>query len=121
MILNEQEAHDQACKLALPELVKSLEADFGRRLVALIAGVSDAKAVAEWSQDGGRKPRQPAELRLRTAYRVVYMLKQVESIETVRAWLLGMNPDLDDQAPALVLRERPDEVIRAARDFVAYG
>ena len=43
------------------------------------------------------------------------------SIETVRAWFVGMNPDLDDRAPALVLGEDPVGVLQAARAFLAHG
>jgi hypothetical protein len=39
----------------------------------------------------------------------------------VQAWLLGMNPLLDDRAPAVVLSEDPAAVMRAARYFVANG
>ena len=45
----------------------------------------------------------------------------VESTEVVLAWLLGMNPQLDDRAPASVLAEDPAGVMRAARFFVANG
>jgi hypothetical protein len=41
--------------------------------------------------------------------------------ETVRAWFVGMNPDLDDQAPALLLGDDPHAVLLAARSFLANG
>jgi hypothetical protein len=61
------------------------------------------------------------EQRLRDAYGVAQPLLEVEDPDTVRAWLLGMNPLLDDRAPAAVLAEDPDAVLRAARFFVANG
>ena len=39
----------------------------------------------------------------------------------IQAWFIGMNPDLDDQAPALLLHEDPHAVLGAARNFLAYG
>lgn len=63
----------------------------------------------------------PAYQALRDAYEVTRTLRAVESSEVVRAWLLGMNPMLDDRAPATVLREDPAAVLRAARFFAANG
>lgn len=36
-------------------------------------------------------------------------------------WLLGMNPYLDDEAPALHIVDQPRAVLRAARAFAAVG
>lgn len=88
--------------------------------MAVIAGVSDAKAVGKWAR-GQRTPHPVAELRLRNAYQIVQLLLQRESAETVRAWFVGMNPDLDDQAPVLVLRENAIGVMQAARSFLTHG
>ncbi len=62
-----------------------------------------------------------SEQRLRQAYQIVRLLMERESAETVRAWFVGMNPDLDDQAPVLVLPEEPVRVLQAARSFLAQG
>ena len=116
----EQAAHDLATRLELPALVRSLQDVLGQRLVAVIAGVSDAKAVGKWAR-GERTPHPETEKRLRVAFQVTQLLLQRDAAETVRAWFGGMNPDLDDRAPALVLAENPMHVIQAARVFVAYG
>ena len=116
----EQAAHGLAARLELPALVRSLQDVLGQRLVALIAGVSDAKAVGKWAR-GERSPHPDAERRLRHAFQIVQLLLQYESAETVRAWFLGMNPELADRAPALVLAEDPISVLQAARVFLAYG
>ena len=116
----EQAAHGLATRLNLPALVRSLQDVLGQRLVAVIAGVSDAKAVGKWAR-GERSPHPEAERRLRHAFHVTQLLLQQESAETVRAWFLGMNPDLDDQAPALLLAEDPQAVLLAARNFLAHG
>lgn len=116
----EQAIHARTARLGVPTIVSSLQDILGQRLVAVIAGVSDAKAVGKWAR-GQRSPHPEAEERLRNAYQVAQLLLERESPETVRAWFVGMNPDLDDHAPALVLREDPVHVLQAARAFLAHG
>ena len=70
---------------------------------------------------GRRSPHPEAERRLRLAFQVVELLMHAESAETVRAWWIGMNPDLEDQAPVMVLAEDPTRVLQAARVFLAHG
>lgn len=116
----EQAIHGRSTRLGVPAIVGSLQGILGQRLVAVIAGVSDAKAVGKWTK-GQRSPHPEAEQRLRNAYQVAQLLLERESPDTVRAWFVGMNPDLDDHAPALVLREDPVLVLQAARSFLAHG
>jgi hypothetical protein len=116
----DQAAHGLATGLALPALVRSLQDVLGLPLVALIAGVNDVKAVGKWAR-GERAPHPEAERRLRDAYHITQLLLQSESPETLRAWFIGMNPDLDDQAPALLLADNPQAVLGAARNFLANG
>lgn len=116
----EQAAHSLATRLDVPTLVRSLQDVLGQRMVAVIAGVSDAKAVGKWAR-GERSPHPGTEQRLRVTFQVVQLLLQEEDAETVRAWFAGMNPDLGDRAPALVLAENPQHVLQAARAFLAYG
>lgn len=64
--------------------------------------------------------------RLRTAYFVAALLREREGAATVQSWFKGMNPQLDDQAPALLLREQPitiagPAVMAAARAFAFIG
>jgi transcriptional regulator with XRE-family HTH domain len=104
----------------MPTIVSSLQDILGQRVVAVLAGVSDAKAVSKWAR-GGRSPHPETDQRLRNAYQIVQLLLERESPETVRAWFVGMNPDLDDQAPALMLGKDPIGVLQAARTFLAHG
>jgi hypothetical protein len=119
-VASEQAVHGLATRLDVPTLARSLQDVLGQRLVAVIAGVSDAKAVGKWAR-GERAPHPDAERRLRDAFQITQLLLQNESAETVRAWFTGMNPDLDDQAPALILAEHPQDVLLAARNFLANG
>lgn len=110
--------HGLATRMDMAQLIRSLQDVLGQRLVAVVAGVRDAKAVSKWAK-GERSPHPDAELRLRNAYQVTQLLLQKESAETVRAWFVGMNPVLDDQAPALAIAEQPQDVLQAARSFLA--
>jgi hypothetical protein len=119
-VATEQAVHGLATRLEVSALVQLLQDVLGQRLVAVIAGVRDAKAVGKWAR-GERAPHPEAEQRLRQAFQIAQLLLQHESAETIRAWFMGMNPDLDDRAPALVLAENPQHVLQAARVFLAHG
>jgi hypothetical protein len=116
----QQAAYEQAARLSIAVIAADLQNVLGQRLTALIAGVSDAGAVSRWIK-GRRRPHPEAEKNLRDAYQIVQLLQSVEGKETIRAWFLGMNPELGDESPALVIRERPREVLDAAKAFVAHG
>jgi len=116
-------AHEHACRVPLASLVAELRDLLGAKLVAYIAGVTETRAVREWA-DGTREPRSPIPDRLRLALQVAVMLREHDSPAVVQAWFQGMNPLLEDRAPARVLRDQPlaevgPEVLNAARAFVA--
>lgn len=114
-------AHQAATKLSIAEVVSYLQETLGQRLVAHIAGVENPRAVGQWAKQE-RSPRQNAENRLRTAYQVFHLLQSQEDPHTVRAWFVGINPQLDDEAPADAIREdRLREVWVAAKSYVAGG
>ena len=46
---------------------------------------------------------------------------EVEPPAIVRAWFVGLNPDLGDRVPALVIADDPARVLAAARGFLATG
>ncbi|MCS5731359.1 hypothetical protein N1031_16465 [Herbiconiux moechotypicola] len=97
----------------------------GATLVAYLGGVQETRAVREWAE-GSRSPSSEVIKRLRTSYYVMAMLRDRESPSTVASWFQGLNPELDDVAPARVLRERDLDdagpaVLSAARSFIAHG
>jgi hypothetical protein len=114
------DSHTVAMRASVPKIASDLEELLGQRFTAVIAGVSDAKAVAKWAR-GERTPRPDAEQRLRDAYYITGLLLQAEAPSTIRAWFSGMNPELDDRAPALVLGDDAPRVLQAARTFLAHG
>lgn len=107
-------------ELPLPELTRALDTVLGPRLVAVVAGVRQPRAVKAWER-GERRPTPVAESRLRAAWRATQLLLEREAPDTIRTWFTGMDPYLDDEAPALMLRRDPERVVRAARSFLAYG
>jgi hypothetical protein len=113
-------AHRRTVDLEANDIARFLVEVFGRRLVAHMAGVS-VKAVEGWI-DRDVKPRRSAEDRLRAAFQVYQLLQEEESAHTIRAWFIGMNPQLNDEAPAMVLREgKVRDVLVAARAYIAGG
>ena len=73
-----------------------------------------------------RTPSTDVVNRLRMAYRIAALLRGKDSAAVVQAWFQGMNPRLDDVAPARLLREGDLEqvgpsVLAAARAFAAAG
>jgi hypothetical protein len=116
----EVDSHTVAIRASVSQIAGELENLLGQRLTVVIAGVSDAKAVAKWAR-GERTTRPEAEQRLRDAYYIIHLLLQAEAPSTIRAWFSGMNPGLDDRAPALVLGDDAPRVLQAARTFLAHG
>jgi hypothetical protein len=116
-----REAHRQVTESSIEQITQYLEEVLGRKLVATLAEVKDPKAVARWAS-GERAPRPPAEERLRVAYQIFRLLLTAESPHTVRAWFLGLNPQLADESPILVIQEgRFQEAMVAARAYIAGG
>ena len=92
-----------------------------RRLTAYIAGVDSAKTVTRWVSGEITSIRNHAtEHRLRTAYEIVLLLLGQDSPEIVRAWFIGLNPELGDVSPAEALHHgQLKDALIAARVFSA--
>ena len=113
------EAHRRTVKLEIADIVRFLQNTLGSKLTAYIAGVIDAKMVGKWA-GGTNTPGAEREKRLRAAYQVFQMILAEEDEYVARAWLIGMNPQLDDETPSDCLREgRFKDVLTAARAFLS--
>lgn len=122
MSLMTEQAHRLATRVTMSEAARLLQELLSRRLTAYIAGVKDAKTVTRWVQGEVTAARDDNEQRLRTAYEIAQLLLQFDSPRTVRAWFIGLNPQLDDRSPAEALHEgQLKEALSAARAFVAGG
>lgn len=116
-------AYEESVRLADDELVGRLRDLLGARLVAYIGGVQETRAVRQWAE-GERAPSAAVLLRLRAAYQVAALLRSKDATAVVQTWFQGMNPQLDDVAPARVLREGElaevgPSVLAAARAWAA--
>jgi hypothetical protein len=118
-----QHAHRQATTASVQEVSQLLQEVLSRRLTAYIAGVRDAKTVTRWVNGEVTDIRDyAAEQRLRTAYEIVQVLLAKESPRTVRAWFIGLNPQIEDTPPAEAISEgRLREALSAARAFMVGG
>ncbi len=115
------QAHREAVVSSIQDVAAYLQEVLGQKLTAHIAGIADSKAVGSWAS-GERAPRPEAEQKLRAAYQIFRLLLTEESPYTVRAWFLGLNPQLNDESPAAAIREgRAQEAWVAAKAFLAGG
>ncbi len=101
------------------ELVSRLVGHLGPTLVALLAGVKDRKLPNKWARADGPVPRPESHRRLLTALRAWTMISSAEGDHVARAWFIGANPRLGEEAPVICLREGRDaDVLAAASAFV---
>ncbi len=118
-------AHEDSVRLAFPDLVSQLREMLGVRLVAYIGGVKAARSVSSWAE-GTSTPGEVDQERLRHAFHAASLLRDRYDTTTVQSWFKGMNPALDDDAPAHVLREADPMdgargVIAVAKSFAYVG
>ena len=120
------DAYNAALTMSTAELVSNLRDLLGAKLVAYLGKVKETRAVRQWAE-GTREVANPADVdRLRVAYRAASMITQRDGKQVAQAWFQGLNPLLNDCAPARLLREGDLEtvgpqVLTAARQFAAVG
>ena len=78
-------AYREATTLEFSKLVSELTGILGKKLIAYIASVKDARAVERWI--AGSEPYKGVEERLRFAYRLPKMISDHEGPRVVQAWL----------------------------------
>lgn len=118
--LTDAQAHAVAMSMPIQAVVRRLIDVLGATTVSVIGGVSETRAVMQWTD--GRTPQRPHVLRF--AFQLAAMIGGDDNDEVVRAWFSGSNPHLNDQVPILMLRDqRLNEVagpmMAAARAFAA--
>jgi hypothetical protein len=118
-----QQIHRQATIAPVSEVAGMLQELLSRRLTAFIAGVSDGKTVTRWANGEVETIRDyEMEQRLRTTYEIAQFLMNSDAPRTVKAWFIGLNPQLGDTSPAEAIREgRLREALAAARAFAVGG
>lgn len=118
--LTDLDSEEPAASVFASYLIEHLGAD----LTAYLAGVDESGQVERWAS--GELDPDPLPLgRLRFGYEAAGYLVRAYDGETAQSWFSGMNPWLDDEAPAYVLRhshepEVWESVVEAAEDFVEF-
>jgi len=118
------EAQRNSLILPMPDLLSILTTNIGKKLTSYVAGVYDAKTIESWIE--GEPVPIDAEKRLRLTYQIVMTLTIADTPAVAQAWLIGINPELDDRVPLRLLREGnldqvSSHIVGAARAFVAGG
>jgi hypothetical protein len=116
------QVHTQALHASIQEAAGTISHVLGGQLGAYVVGVKDLKTLRRWASGSTTAIRQESESRLRTTYEIITLLLRFDGQEVVRAWFIGMAPELDDVSPARTLHEgRLREALGAARAFAANG
>lgn len=90
-------------RLGIAAIAAYLQEHLGQKLTAYIAGIKDPKMVGKWIREDV-EPHDTVKARLREGYKAVRMIVEAYGGETAKAWMIGSNTRLDDQAPAMLLR-----------------
>lgn len=110
-------AHNRSTQINVQDISETLAGVLGRQLLGSIVN-KDPRTILRWVS-GESKPSTEDERRLRNAYQVYALLSSEEGDHTIRAWFMGMNPQLEDNSPAEALAEdRARDVMVAARAFI---
>ncbi len=112
------QAHADAMRRELHELVAELVAELGPTAVQVMTGSRDRSTPAAWAR-GDSRPRAATETQLRLGYRVWSMMRDAEGPRVAAAWMTGANPRLGEDTPLTAIREaRPADVVGAAEAFI---
>lgn len=120
-------AYNRTLRMDDAELVRQVRDLLGGKLTAYIGGVKSTRSVSQWVDGTATIRSDEARARLGLAYRAASLINERDSIRVVQAWFQGMNPMLNDRAPARVLVESaPDSpdaslFLAAARKMAALG
>lgn len=115
--------HRQATRAPVTEIASVLQEVLSRRVTAYIASVSEGRTVSRWANGEIAVIRDPdAEQRIRVAYEIAQLLLAADSPQTVKAWFIGLNPQLGDVSPVQALHDgQLKEALTAARAFTVGG
>jgi hypothetical protein len=116
------QTHKQALVAGPRDSARTVLDVLGGALAAYVLGVKDRKTIQRWASGTVHGIRPEYEATLRGVHEVIVLLLRVEAPATVRAWFLGMAPELDDMSPVRAIRvDRLPEAMDAARAFMARG
>jgi hypothetical protein len=96
-----ERAHREALRAPIDEIASRLQEMLGQRITAYALDIGDPQEIGGYAR--GEEISPDAEQRLRDLYEITQVLLARETPRTVRAWLLGAHPLLEDQAPVQLL------------------
>jgi len=106
---------------SIAEVTEHLVETLGPKVTAFLVG-KDPQTIMRWAKGTQRPPQSDVERKLRAAFDVALLLGATDTRHVVRAWFIGMNPQLEDVSPAEAIESgRLRETMAAARAFVAGG
>lgn len=122
--MNDSEPRAGKSDIPCLQVVARLVAVLGRNLTAFIGGVRNISEADIWSVGEGIDVDQ--ETRLWLALRVVDILLQKEDPRVIQSWMIGLNPELGDRVPLLLLRDGPvgaiaNDLVGAATVMLVHG
>lgn len=98
--------HEESISTPITSVLDQLKSSLGEKLMEFVLG-----------EDLGQN-----EERARGVFEVLLLLTAHDDDAVARAWLIGMNPMLDEMAPAELLARGEVETVRiAARSFLVTG
>ena len=106
--------YGETARLDIHEVVRRLNAHLGATLVAALTGSKDSKQPHRWAKSDGPVPGPDFERRLRLAHRAWRQIADAENDHLARAWFIGGNPWLDEDAPLTGIREDRDSDVMNA-------
>lgn len=114
-------AHREAVATSVQDIAKILQDSLGQKLIAHMLGLNDPNTIGKWAA-GETEPRTANEDRLRAVFQIFQLLLEAESKHTIRAWFVGLNPQLSDNSPAAAIAEGDvKDVMIAAKAFLSGG
>lgn len=112
-------AHKRAVENSFADIMAFLIDHLGKVLTSEIAG-SSQQTIVRWKNSVQTPPEQ-VERRMRETYHVFMKLAEKDASATVRAWFMGMNPQLDDLSPVEALRDDQFRDVSAAAEAFLIG
>lgn len=114
------EPADESVRVSQTDLVAALCNKLGATQVGYVVD-RNKSTISRWRS--GAVEAGEASLRpLRVCFQIFRMLESVDADETIRAWFMGHNPQLDDSSPLEAIRGGKNrEVLAAARAFASGG
>ena len=108
---------------SLQEMAQTLVRILGRSPVAYILGIRSLKTITRWTTGEVTSIRDSeVERKLINTYQIVaYLLSEGEGDDTIRMWMFGMEPALDDEAPIIELQKGNFKDVQGAANAMVWG